>query len=143
MPIDEAAVVGRARAFVAAVKPTTIPVALDGYLNQVRGVFRVDPDLEPQESGWSFPGNGKHFIGVNASDRLQRQRFTVCHEIAHIVLKLPSDHKALPWWSYSKRPLAEVFCDIFAAELLLPYDLFQPLAEAASVGLATVDALAG
>src|SRR5258708_3440586 len=104
MAIDEATVVGRARAFVAKVKPTTIPVPLEGYLDEVRGVFRVDPDLEPEESGWSFPSNNKYFISVNASDRLQRQRFTVCHEIAHLVLKVPSNHQASQWWSYSKRP---------------------------------------
>ncbi len=140
--LDEATVVGRARAFVRSVNPTAIPVPLDGYLERVRGVFRIDSELEPGESGWSFPGNGKHFIGVNANHRLQRQRFTVCHEIAHIVLNLPSDHTVLPWWSYAKRPLAEILCDVFAAEILLPHDLFQPIAEKSPVGLASVESLA-
>lgn len=142
MALDEFTVVLRARKFVSKVNPATIPVPLDAYLQEVRAEFRIDSDLEPNESGWSFPGGGKHFIGVNANDQLARQRFTVCHELAHIVLGLPSDHNALSWWSYAKRPLAEVLCDVFAAELLLPYRLFQPLAEEAQVSFATVDALA-
>jgi hypothetical protein len=39
--------------------------------------------------------------------------------------------------------MAERLCDIFAAELLLPDHLFQPLAEAAPVCLANIDRLAG
>lgn len=58
------------------------------------------------------------------------------------MLGLPSRHGALPWWSYEKRPLAEILCDVFAAELLLPYDLFQPQAEKTSIGLAAIDDLA-
>jgi hypothetical protein len=35
-----------------------------------------------------------------------------------------------------------MFCDIFAAELLLPYGLFKPLAEKVPISLASVDDLA-
>jgi len=140
--LDEPTVIGRARAFIAAAKLTAIPVRIEDYLASVQGVLEVDPELEPEEAGWSIPTKNKHVIGVNARDRLERQRFTVCHEIAHIVLKLPSNHTSSQWWSYSGRPLAEVLCDVFAAELLLPFDLFQPEAEKAVVSLATVEALA-
>ncbi len=85
--------------------------------------------------------SGKRYICVNGNDREERQRFTICHEIAHIVLGLPSEHKAQPWWS-AKRPLAERLCDIFAAELLLPEELFQPVAEDAAVRLASIETLA-
>ena len=47
-----------------------------------------------------------------------------------------------PWWSYAKRPLAEILCDVFAAELLLPHDLFKPEAERAVIGLAAIEDLA-
>jgi hypothetical protein len=59
------------------------------------------------------------------------------------VLGLPSDHKALSWWSYAKRSPDEICCNVFAAELLLPIHLFKPLAEKALIGLAAVDDLAG
>jgi Zn-dependent peptidase ImmA (M78 family) len=48
----------------------------------------------------------------------------VCHEIAHIILKLASAHRELPSWSYAKRDLNEVWCDIFASALLMPYQQF-------------------
>jgi len=112
------------------------------YAREVGAVVRPQNDLGLDEAGYSFQSSGKHFICTNASDSPERQRFTVCHEIAHIVLKLPSEHGMSPWWSYAKRPLAEVLCDVFAAELLLPYDLFQPQAEKASISLVAIDDLA-
>ena len=140
--MDEFAAVLKARQFIAKVNPTTIPARIEAYVTHVGAVLRFQKDLAPSEPGWSFQNNGKYYICVNANDRLERQRFTVCHEIAHIVLGLPSDHEALPWWSYAKRSLDEICCDIFAAELLLPYRLFQPLAETAQIGFAGISDLA-
>jgi len=131
--MDELGAVLKARELVNNVNPTAIPVPVESYVEQVEAVLRPQTDLGPDEPGWSFNNNGKHYICVNANDRLERQRFTVCHELAHIVLGLPSDHQALPWWSYAKRPPAEIWCDVFAAELLLPYRLFKPEAELAAV----------
>ena len=142
MAIDEFKAVLKAREFVRKVNPTTIPVPVEMYAREVGAVIRLQNDLGPDEAGYCFQNNGKHFICTNANDKPERQRFTVCHEIAHIVLGLPSQHGASPWWSYEKRPLAEVLCDIFAAELLLPYDLFQPQAEKPSISLTAVDDLA-
>lgn len=140
--MDEFTTVNRARTLVAKVNPAKLPVAVEAYAAQAGAAIRSQTDLGPDEPGWSFENNGKHFICVNADDRLERQRFTVCHELAHIVLGLPSDHKGLPWWSYAKRPPDEISCDVFAAELLLPYGLFKPLAERATIGLSTIDDLA-
>ena len=141
MALDEFTVVMRARKFVAKVKPATIPVPLQPYLNEVGAVLRRDEDLGPDEPGWSLKTpSGQHYICVNAGDPEQRQRFTVCHEIAHIVLGLRSDHATQPW--SARRPLEERLCDSFAAELLMPEGLFRPLAEDSAVSLASVDELA-
>jgi hypothetical protein len=141
MALDEFSTVLKAQTFVHEVDPTTIPVSLDPYLQKAHAELRQDADLAPDEPGFSFPGSGKFFICVNANDREERQRFTVCHELGHIVLGLPSNHKAAPWWS-AKRPLAEILCDVFAAELLLPRRLFEPLANEGPVSMAAVDSLA-
>jgi len=140
--MDELAVVTKAWALVAEVKPTDIPVPVEAYLNHVGAVLRPQDDLEEDEAGFSFRNKGKWFVCVNAGDRLERRRFTACHELAHIILGLPSEHKAAPWWSYAKRPMAEIFCDVFAAELLLPLRLFRPLAEKMPISFASVDELA-
>lgn len=140
--VDEFAAILKAREFIAKVNPTAIPAPIEAYAAHVGAVLRPQTDLAAHEPGWCFQNNGKYYICVNANDRLERQRFTVCHELAHIVLGLPSEHESLPWWSYAKRSLNEICCDVFAAELLLPYRLFQPLAEKVQIGLAAVNDLA-
>jgi Zn-dependent peptidase ImmA (M78 family) len=140
--MDEFQVVLKAREFVRKVKPAAFPVPVESYAREVGAIIRPQTGLGPDEAGYCFRNGGKHFICTNANDRAERQRFTACHEIAHIVLGLPSQHGASPWWSYEKRPLAEILCDVFAAELLLPYDLYQPQAEKSSIGLAAIDDLA-
>lgn len=140
--MDEFGAVLKARELVRKVNPTVIPVPIESYIAEVQAVLRRETDLSADEPGWSFGSNGKYYICLNANDREERQRFTACHEIAHKVLGLPSDHQGMPWWSYAKRPAAEIFCDVFAAELLLPYQLFKPEAEKAEIGLRAVETLA-
>jgi Zn-dependent peptidase ImmA (M78 family) len=141
--MDEFQAVLKARELVKKVNPTTIPVPVELYAKDVGAVIRPQSDMGPDEAGSCFEMNGKRFICTNANDRPERQRFTVCHEVAHLRLGLPSQHQNLPWWSYAKRPLAEILCDIFASELLLPYELFQPEAERSTIGLSSIDELAG
>jgi len=140
--MDEFQAVLKARELVRKVKPTSIPVPVELYAQEVGAVIRPQDDMEADEAGYCFESNGKYFICTNAKDRPERQRFTVCHEVAHLWLRLPSQHESGPWWSYAKRPLAEILCDVFAAELLLPYDLFHPEAEKASIGMSSIDDLA-
>lgn len=141
MALDEFSAVLRAKAFVRAANPSSIPVPLGPYLKAAGAVVTVESDMGPDESGSCFRRrDGTYHICVNGSHREERQRFTLCHEIAHIVLGLKSDHQTVPW--SAGRPLAERLCDLFAAELLLPGELFQAAAEDAPVSLASVDALA-
>ena len=142
MVVDELSVVLKARELINKVGPSTIPVPIKPYVEQVGAVLHVDHGLAADEAGYAFEKNGKHYICINGKDSEGRQRFTACHEVAHIALGLPSDHNELPWWSYAKRSPNEIFCDIFAAELLLPYKLFKPLVDKADISLASVDDLA-
>lgn len=141
--MDELSVVLKARELINKVGPTTIPAPIKAYVEHVGAFLRLEHDLGPDEAGWCFERNGKHYICVNAKDNEERQNFTVCHELAHIVLGLPSDHNGMPSWSYAKRSPNEILCDVFAAELLLPYKLFKPLVEKTDISLAAVDDLAG
>jgi hypothetical protein len=142
MAMDEFSAVMKARQLVNKVSPAAIPVPIEPYLQQVGAVLRVDHDLGADEAGYTVEIKGKRYIHVNGNDSEERQRFTACHEVAHIELGLPSDHAALPWWSYARRSPNEIFCDVFAAELLLPYKLFKPLVDKADISLAAVDDLA-
>lgn len=141
--MDELKAVLRARTLVNEVNPNTIPVSVEAFAESIGAVIHCESDLKPDEAGWSFESDGKHHICVNANDCPERQRFTVCHEIAHIVLGLPSDHSGAAWWSYARKSPNEIVCDVFAAELLLPYRLLQPEVERAAIGFEAIDDLAG
>lgn len=138
--MDEFAVVMKAREFIALCGPSALPVAVDTYAQQVGGSIIYEP-LHANEDAWSVRlPNGKLKICVNSAQLPRRQRFSVCHEVAHAVLSIEADHTA-PGWSYSRRPPGEIACDAFAAELLLPHKLFKPRVDAADVGFAAISQL--
>lgn len=119
--MDEADVRQSARAFVAKVDVSNIREDLSPYVTAANAKVKMD-ELGEGESGYTFTKpNGKHIITVNSLETDERQRFTICHEIAHIVLGLDSSHEEVPSWSYAKRHSNEIACDMFAAELLMPY----------------------
>ena len=119
--MDEADVQRKARAFVTGVNAADIQNDLTPYA-QAANAKIVKEELGEGESGYTITKpSGKHIITVNSLESLERQRFTICHEVAHIVLELPSSHGEVPSWSYAKRDINEVMCDTFAAELLMPY----------------------
>ena len=125
--MDEADVRQKARAFVAKVDASNIREDLSPYVIVVNAKIKKE-ELGEGESGYTITKpNGKHIITVNSLEPDERQRFTICHEIAHIVLDLASSHEEVPSWSYAKRHPNEIACDTFAAELLMPYQLWLSL----------------
>jgi len=119
--MDEADVRQKARAFVAKVDVSDIREDLSHYVTAANAKVKKE-ELGEGESGYTVTKpNGKHIITVNSLETDERQRFTVCHEIAHIVLGLESSHEEVPSWFYAKRHPNEIACDTFAAELLMPY----------------------
>jgi hypothetical protein len=139
--MDELSIVSSARAFIGKCGPLAQPVSVAAYAAAIDATIKEEP-LNDGEDGWSFKTpKGKYKICVNCNQNDRRQRFTVCHEIAHAVLDIAPDHSQ-PSWSFSRRPQGEIFCDIFAAELLLPYKLFKPQVDLAEISMAAVGALA-
>ena len=98
--IDEPGIRLRARQFMAqrSVEYSYRPFGLCQKVNA-----KLDTE-EPAEgeSGYTLVNrSGKASIVVNELENLERQRFSICHEVA-AVLDLASDHKAVPPWSYAK-----------------------------------------
>ena len=119
--MDETEVQQLARSFIAPLDLRDISRDLSVYLRAANARL-VEEELAPGESGNTLTRpDGKHDITVNSTEKPERQRFTVCHEIAHIVLKLPSRHGEVAPWAFAKRDPNEIACDTFAAELLMPY----------------------
>jgi Zn-dependent peptidase ImmA (M78 family) len=144
--MHEFTAVVRARELVRQVGITAIPVGMDHYLKAAKASCRVRHDFPDDVSGNTTPIAGQHCIFVNGRHSLERQRFTILHEIAHIVLKLPSVHESLiksaTLMSYAKRPPEEVCCDAFAAECLLPHGFFKKDVDRQDMGLDSVEKLA-
>ncbi len=139
--MDELAIAMKAREFIRLCGPPALPVSVDAYAAQIGGTVKKDT-LGENEDAWSFRDkDGKYRICVNCAHNSRRQRFSACHEVAHVVLEIASDHSS-PSWNYARRPPGEVACDVFAAELLLPYKLFKPRVDAADIGLASIVSLA-
>lgn len=131
----------RARHFVGEVGVSTAPATVEHYVAYAGGKLLVVDDLGPTEPGYTLVTPNGPLIHVNGQESIERQRFTICHEVAHVVLGLDSAHDHGPAWSYARRPLNEVCCDVFAAELLLPYRLFTAAAAYLDVTFDTVDLL--
>jgi Zn-dependent peptidase ImmA (M78 family) len=121
--VDELQARQRARAFVADFRDL-VAADVEAYARAANARIRYEA-LNLGESGYTIAKGTGFVITVNSNESPERQRFTVCHEIAHIVLELPSAHRELPSWSFAKSDLNEVWCDIFASELLMPYQRFQ------------------
>jgi len=138
--VDEFTAISRAREFVRKVNSDAVPVSVEAYAKELGAKLKYESDMKDGEDGCSTELNGKLIIAVNARTLPQRQRYTICHEIAHAVLGLPTEHEGASG-SWRKHP-NEVLCDTFAAELLLPFDKFRPLVDEETPGFAAVNSLA-
>jgi Zn-dependent peptidase ImmA (M78 family) len=146
--MEEFRVIMKAREFVREAGIDRVPVTLEQYAEAANASIKVRYDLSDSESGQTFPRGGKHIIMVNGNHSEERQRFTVLHELAHIVLELPSQHNGSDLsttglMSYQRRPKEEMLCDVFAAECLLPYDFFKNDVDDLDVSFSAIRELAG
>jgi hypothetical protein len=132
MTMDDLSVAMKAREFITRCGPSALPVLVERYAAEIGGSIKKET-LGENEDAWSVRlPTGKYRICVNCAHNSRRQRFSICHEVAHAVLEIPADH-AQPSWRYTQRPQGEIFCDTFAAELLLPSKLFRYSARSAAL----------
>jgi hypothetical protein len=122
-----------------------VQLALPDYLKAIRElpaniVLRFDNSLDDDESGHTVPIAGKQCIIVNAKHSVERQRFTACHEIGHIVLQLRTEHEVAEH-PFARRSASEALCDVFAAEMLLPRPLVRPQIEDSDLSFASIERL--
>jgi len=95
--------------------------------------------------GWLVEERGVLVAKLNRAAPPYRRRYSLAHEIAHTML---GDTPASRWNAeHPRRPGAhrtarERACDAIAAELLLPYHLFQPRCRELGASLAIVKRLA-
>jgi hypothetical protein len=90
--MDEFTAVLRAREFVKNASIGSIPVDLRKYLDIIKAECKVEYDFDDDQSGETTVIAGRRCIFINGLHSSERQRFTTLHEIAHVVLELPSIH---------------------------------------------------
>lgn len=144
--MDEFRVVLEARRLSKQVGKDQVPVPLGLYVEAIEGVvgdvvLRYENSLADDEAGHTVKVAGKTCIVINQDHAPERQRFTACHEIAHIVLGLPTEHSG-PKAHFARRSQNETLCDVFASELLLPAHLLRPRVENSDIEFGAVESLA-
>lgn len=145
--MDELDAMLRARRVSSSLTADHVRLPLEAYLKAMKSipddiVLRLDDTLGSDQAGHTVVVAGKRCIIINGNDRPERQRFTACHEVAHIVLDLPTEHENAGS-QFARRSPNETLCDVFAAEILLPCHLFQPLVQDSEFGFAAIERLAG
>lgn len=85
-----------------------------------------DDSLDSSTSGYLRKTNGSWVIGVNKKHHRKRQRFTLAHEFGHFILHKNEDMVFEDEVLFRDENLTaiEYAANRFAAELLMPQDLF-------------------
>jgi hypothetical protein len=143
--VDEATAIVRAIKITRRVTKEDVSLPIGDYLKAMDGLpgeilVRVDETLGDGEAGSTLVVAGRRCIIINGNDRVERQRFTVCHELGHILLNLPTEHDGGDG-DFVRRAPNEVFCDMFAAEVMLPRHLFGPDVADSDLGFEAVERL--
>lgn len=124
------------------------PVDLDAVARRLDVEIRR-MDLEPDVSGILYRTPERRVIVVNAAQSLARQRFSIAHEIGHLLLhRGEAVHVDAGFKvnlrdarSSSAEDVEEVEANAFAANLLMPADWLRQDVEHSSLDLADDDAL--
>lgn len=100
-------------------------------------------------SGRLSKDKGYALIELNQAERPERQRFTLCHELAHVcfwsggqILKERAYVGVVSTLSSNKYALEEQLCDQIASELLMPTKAFQRMARKEVPSFSGVERLA-
>ena len=120
---------------------------VEGYKVSISDIIKeenmtiVKEDLPSSVSGYLKQIEGKWVIGVNKNHHTKRQRFTIAHEFAHYCLHRNANNyfEDTTFFREKNDTSIEYNANQFAAELLMPEDLFK---EAVKKGIDKIKDLA-
>ena len=102
------------------------PVSVEAVAESL-GVAIQRVDLKDNLSGFSYPKGPRRTIGVNLRHATVRQRFTVAHELGHLLMHTQDLHYDRAFSMQFRSEISstgtdpkEVAANAFAAELLMP-----------------------
>jgi Zn-dependent peptidase ImmA (M78 family) len=112
---------------------TDLPVPVETIAREVGAVIRRGP-LPSDLSGFLLQDHGRTIIAVNSRQAKQRQRFTIAHEIGHLLLHNFQSHVDRGFEIYRRdqrssraEVAAEIEANQFAADLLMPKRLIDAI----------------
>lgn len=104
----------------------SFPIAVED-LARAEGIKIARTPFKGTQSGFALSQGEVRVIGVNSLTSRRRQRFTIAHELGHLVLHskdLIIDHSVRVNWRDERSSMGtdreEVEANAFAAELLMP-----------------------
>lgn len=109
---------------------TAPPVPVE-KIAELLGIAVVRTSTRGNESGFALRENNRMIIGVNAATNARRQRFTIAHELGHLLLHPGKPLIVDPSVRMNLRnevsslgtDFEEIQANAFAAELLMPRSL--------------------
>ena len=111
----------------------SVPVDVESIATQIGAEIRRE-DFDEDLSGFALQKNGSKFIGINSTEGHERQRFTIAHELGHLILHKQDNVNydagvglVLLREAHSVRgsDIKEVEANRFAAELLMPEQIIR------------------
>lgn len=113
---------------------STVPVPVEKIAKGLGAIVQYAP-LDEELSGMAYVKDGKPIIGVNALHHPNRQRFTIAHEIAHLVLHrdyITEQVHVDKSFTMNRDSVSatgtdalEIEANAFAAQLLMPENLVR------------------
>lgn len=110
-----------ARDILGRAKIKSIPILLREITKSIPDLFVDGQELQEEISGMQASYKGVFFIRYNVSHSVKRNRFTVAHEIGHLLL----GHTSPCTRSNNSKEINEVEANQFAAELLMPLSFLK------------------
>jgi Zn-dependent peptidase ImmA (M78 family) len=106
--------------------PIPIDSVAELYLGDVNIITRIDINFPAGVSAFSTKDmrNG-WIIAINGRECVERQRFSLAHELAHIILFKNQTSKV--FCSNNSRGWEEKLCDRFAGDILMPEKIVRDM----------------
>ena len=92
-------------------------------LARILGVARIKTTRLPSSEACLVPGENAHTILLSDLSSPRRNRFSIAHEIGHILLR--SGGIRFRGFSRERHDYEERLCDYLAAEIIFPIDFFR------------------
>lgn len=111
-----------ARKILEKAKISTYPILLKKIAEHIDGLFIDGREFEDGLSGASVKYNGQIFIAYNKDHSVVRNRFTVAHELGHMLLGHTENFNL---FDLNSKKCNEIEANQFAAELIIPLNLLK------------------